>query len=133
MRREVFFIFRDGKHFFQRFLKKGFGHVTILQRDAYNWMQVDHYNDGCCIKIPGIASDNMQLIESHIMQCNTVLKICYKIKHRNIFSLSIIHPINCVSMAKYFLGVKNSCLTPYGLYIWLLSGGNKQIINVEKL
>ena len=135
MEEESYLIFRDGKHFFQKFIKKNFGHITILKKDKFNWFRVEPYNDRILFEILPFASDNDAPLQNYLKEVHGgVLRIRQKIITRDYYSLSCFHFMNCVSVCKYILGIKNMCCTPYSLYEWLIRNvGEQGILEIEKL
>ena len=135
MEDESYLIFRDGKHFFQRFIKKNFGHITILKKDKFNWFRIEPYNDRLLFEILPFSADNNEPLNVHLRETDTrVVRIRKKIITRDYYSISCFHFMNCVSVCKYVLGIKNMCLTPHGLYEWLMQNvGSQGILEIEKL
>lgn len=126
-------IFKGSKHFFQRLLKKDFGHVTVLKRDKYNWYKFEPFNDYLRLDILPYAATSMKPIDNYLLEDGVkIIKVIREVKNRQIFSVSFFHFMNCVSVCKYILGIKNLCLTPYRLFRWLKSSVGKQgIIEIE--
>lgn len=130
-----YIIFRDGKHFFQRFIKEGFGHVSVLKRDKYNWYRIEPYNDRISFEILPFSAESEKPLEHYLGQDDVkIIKVIREVAKRKVYSISFFHFMNCVSVCKYIIGIKNRCITPYALYNWFLSSYGKQgIIEVELL
>ena len=134
----VWLIFRETKLPLLRFLRKPFGHVIGITRDDFNWLVVDpmHFRLRSFI-LDYPAKENLPDIikrhEKNVRILKIVIDDTYEPVH--IFRLSL---FTCVSVMKYYLGVRLFAFTPYRLYKKLLkmqNGGNRPapIISVEHI
>ena len=110
-------IFRPLKCPYAKFLKKGFGHIDILQRDKYNWILIrgswrqlewkilPYEMDA---DVPKLLSEKFGV---------TVLKVESIINKKPRF-----FPIvwkwfpNCVYFAQYVASIQGTFITPYSLF-----------------
>ena len=122
---DVWLIFKQGEgYWLQKFLKRGFGHVLILQNDGYNWIYLDPHRLRLVTGIPPYqVSEDLPRMLVH--DGFTVLKLTFfdrstmkKIRHSRLN--------NCVSFVKYALGIKVRTITPYGLFKKLLRLSERQ-------
>ena len=114
--RSIYLIFEDGDLSICKYLKKGFGHVSILVCDGFNWVFFnpskshfeweimplmptddpfkDYFKSATLVKIDDIVTTN-----------RWVGKIGF---------------MSCVLLAKYFLGIRSLSITPYQLYKYVI-------------
>ncbi len=116
---DYWLIFKQGEGaWFQKFLKKGFGHVLVLTRDKYNWIVLDPHRLKLNAVIPPyqvtenvprlMVNDGYRVVKVTMFERST-----FQTGGHSVFS-------TCVSFVKYCLGLKLFCVTPYGLYKRLL-------------
>ena len=132
MIKEAWIVFRNGEHKCHRILKDGFGHITILYRDEFNWI---------------LISPNSRILEIIILPYKTeqdapqwlangkqftVIKVNYRDENEARWFPRFLIGFTCVSFTKYFLGYKDYSMTPYRLYK-NLKKLTKNIIKVEEL
>ena len=119
MTKTYWIMFRDGELWASKFLSKGFGHVYILQKDDYNWMQIhgtpetiDFCITNFCAKfdLPRLTK------ETHGHRC---IKIVVEHAPRNFFPFHFGF-LTCVSFVCLLLGIKRCIITPYRLYKFLM-------------
>ena len=127
---EAWLVFREGHHKFQRIIKKGWGHISIIYKDKYNWLLVMPSEVDVKIFImPYPVSKNVPaLINSDKMK---VVKVIYGASQSKRFCRILIG-FTCVSFVKYFLGYKDWSITPHQLYKSLCRL-KKNIIKVERI
>jgi len=132
MVKEAWIIFRNGEHKLQRILKDGFGHITILYRDKFNWMLLSP-NSGILetIILPYGRDENAPQWLANSPKF-TVLGVSYNDKSDVRWFPRFLIGFTCVSFTKYFLGYKGYSITPYGLYK-SLKKLTRNIIKVEEL
>lgn len=132
MIKEAWLVFRKAEHKIQGILKDGFGHITILFRDEFNWVLMSP-NAGILetIILPYQVEQNAPKWLANGKQF-TVIKVTYEARGKAGFFPRFLIGITCVSFVKYFLGYKDYSLTPYKLYK-NLKKLNKNIIKVEQL
>lgn len=134
----IWLIFRGTKLPLLRYLKYPFGHVLGLTKDEFNWMVVDpmHFRLYPFIVSSSPKEDLPNQIkrqEDGVIVLKVVIDADYEPVH--IFRLSL---FTCVSIMKYFLGLKIFAFTPYRLYKKLLKmrdSGNYRspIVSVEQI
>lgn len=132
MIKSAWLIFRNGEHRLQRILKDGFGHITILCRDDFNWILISP-NTGILetIILPyQVEQDAPQWLANG--KDFTVVKVDYEDKNEARWFPRFLIGFTCVSFTKYFLGYKDYSCTPYRLY-QNLKKLTKNIVKVEEL
>ncbi len=132
MNKEAWLIFRNGEHKLQRILKDGYGHVSILYKDDYNWILIAPNERSLeVIILPYATTDNAPgwLSKSKEMK---LLKLTYRDMSKNTKFPRLLIGFTCVTFVKYFIGYKDFSVTPYQLYKSLLKM-NKNIIKSEVL
>lgn len=110
-------VFREGKHPFAPLAKKGFGHVSILMKDEFNWLQLDSLADSLCWKIlPYSAKEDVprkyRKAGREVLKVETISKVNKNYDRFGIIGIGFI----CVRIAKYVCGIRLRCVTPFGLY-----------------
>ena len=114
----TFVIFLDGHGFTRKILKKGFVHIQILLCDGFNWILIDPTFTHLEWYILPIAAKedpfreyvpDGKIIKMH--QCPVKKKIW----------VGRIGILSCVLIARYYLGIHKSILTPYRLYRFILN------------
>lgn len=125
--KEIWIIFSEGTNFFYKyFMKKWFGHVTILTHDNFNWMLVDpSYTEMTVSIISYKISDDVPRL---FLNENPNLKIIKLVKkddfkcnpHLSIIKSFFPRVVSCISLVKYCVGLKGWSLTPYQLYCHLI-------------
>lgn len=132
MIREAWLVFRNGEHKLKRILKDGFGHITILYRDEFNWILISP-NTGILetIILPYQVEQNApQWLANG--ESFTVVRVDYEDKNEARWFPRFLIGFTCVSFTKYFLGYKDYSCTPYRLY-QNLKMLPKNIVKVEEL
>lgn len=125
--KEYWIGFRSAQYFVRHLMKKDFGHVYIICKDKFNWVQIDPRNASLEVYIlpykpeddvPKILNENLRhrFIRFHVEQ-----KIN---KWPNLNPFKMIH---CVNIVKYVLGIRVWAVTPYKLYRKLLRLTPKQM------
>lgn len=133
MNKEVWLVFRNGQHIFERFFKDGFGHVSLLFRGVTHWVLVSPNERSMdVIELPYKIEDNAPQWLANDKEMFFVVKVIYEqvVVRTKIPRFFI--GFTCVSFAKYYLGYKDLSVTPYGLYK-NLKKQKKNIIKVEDL
>lgn len=110
--REYFLIFTVGDQWIAKFLKKGFGHMKVVMRDQYNWVEFDPRIWGLNTTVLPYAASNMDCLKLYkdatcIMKVETNQKCSWFF--RPFFG-------SCVSLIKYVMGIKAFAFTPYQLF-----------------
>ena len=109
------FIFEEGHTWYHRILKRGFGHVSFLGRDKYNWFRFNPLDHALDFQIlPAIIENRVELLAKE--RFTKVVYVEYRTKkigkkwpRWNPF-------LNCVSLLKYLTGLTIFSMTPYGFY-----------------
>lgn len=126
-------IFKDGNEFSKKFLKKGYGHIDILTHDEFNWLYFSPRNnrfeweilsyeiDTSTTKIIPSDFESIVCIHTHLKRDENG-----DFEHAKRPNLSFLHPLNCVGIAKYVLGVWPVLFTPYQFFNWIIN-------NIEEL
>lgn len=125
--RESWILFRDSPNWHQRLLKRGFGHVSILMKDEFNWIHVEPVFPTPKIEILDWGADedvisNLSDIYT-IVHCNVPIKIkpyTYGIGLRF---------ITCINLVRYIAGVKATGFTPFHFYCNLLKSSEGKLVN----
>jgi len=114
--KEIWLLFREGNHPLKYFLRKEYGHVYILMRDNYKFWNVIDPADSY-LKF-SVLNFNPTDDVPHILNKKGVriLKVTVKRIDKRTQGIRLCALINCVSIAKYVLGVKFLAFTPYQLY-----------------
>jgi len=114
-RTETFYIvFKQGKHAIARFLKPNFSHIYILKKDKYNWMLIDPVRSRLAVDILAIPTEQ-DAVRALMGKLDHALKIDFY--HRDTASqFGYVGLLNCVTWAKYILGINVLSLTPWRLY-----------------
>ena len=132
MNKVLWLIFRSGCHKFRRFMKDGYGHVSIIYKDDFNWILLapNEYSLEVFI-LPYSTKDNAPgwLAKSDSMK---VFRVEYKETSKSKRFPRLLIGFTCVSFVKYFLGYKDLSITPFQL-LNNLRKLKKNIINFEEL
>lgn len=130
-----YLVFSNGTHWTNKFEKNEFGHVYVLENDGYNWYTISGTDTICRFNILPIDND-VDVVKRLLSKNNiSILEVQY-IEHGS-DSLLRIEFQSCVSMAKYYIGLKSWVFTPYQLYKQLLKFNHKKrrfksnVINVK--
>lgn len=111
LRQEAWVMFRDTGRWTDKFLKKGFGHCSIVfQADTRKFILIDP------------MSRRLQVINITLDQFNSLFKdpkrtiVKVKLPLANYESIFRLKMLTCVSSLEYILGLNFKCITPYGLF-----------------
>lgn len=117
---EYYLIFTQGvTHWITRWLKPNFSHIWLLTRDDYNWLILNPTRLYLQPLIPPISViDNPW--PALLRQDDTVIHIRFG-RRDDTQQFGAIGFLNCVTWAKYILGLRIRCLTPFGLYKRLIN------------
>lgn len=112
-------VFCAATHWVRGFLHKDIGHVFMVIRDDYNWILVNHqmtdYEGGI---LPYERKEN---VPSKLVKMGyRVLEVKYK-RCSSIMRLPVI--LQCVTLVKFYLGIRLWAFTPYRLYKRLMKMG----------
>jgi len=126
-------VFRDGENWFQRlFLKKGFGHIFLIQDiDSGERIVIDPLPEFLNIESMGRSDVNIDAVMKELsktIECKyievKVRKNFLKKQRFKVIPALVPRFVSCVGIIKYILGIKCRALTPYGLYKRLLERGD---------
>jgi len=117
---EYYVIFTQGvTHWITRWLRRDFSHIWILTKDEYNWLLLNPTRGYLQITIPPLPITQSPL--PHLLrEGDTILHVIFS-KRDDTRQFGAVGLLNCVTWAKYILGVRVRCLTPFGLYKRLLN------------
>lgn len=109
-------VFTQGvTHWVTRWLRPNFSHILVFTCDPYNWILLNPTRLYLQLVIPPIPA-NMPLLPPYCWQNgDTVLKVSFR-RRDDTQQYGSIGFLNCVTWAKYILGLRVRCITPYGLY-----------------
>lgn len=114
MHKEAWLIFRDGDHRLGSILRKDFGHVNVLFKDDYNWIEIAP--DKYALKVEIFPFSITEDVPSFLIKAGMrVFKVVYEEEIKSKFFPRLLIGFSCVSFIKYFLGYKDYSITPYGL------------------
>jgi hypothetical protein len=112
---EYWVVFTQGvTHWVTRWLKPNFSHIFIVTRDDFNWVILNPTRLYLQLLIPAEVAET-DVPSKLIQPCDTVLKITFT-RRDDTRQYGFFGPLNCVTWAKYILGIRIWCLTPFGLY-----------------
>ncbi len=111
--------FKPGVHWISRFLKKGYGHVTLISEQDDKWIFIDPAAKIFEWKVLDITTDVdiIELFSTSRFGCQTPIfqiVIHGEVEHLGSF-WSCFSCSPCVSFVKYALGLRTWTMTPYGL------------------
>lgn len=126
-------IFREGKHKLRWFLKKDFGHVNCLIRDQYNWIILNPADSKLEIEVLPYSVDEDIPQRLANLGDRIILEVEYQLtKKRPAFARFSIG-FTCVTLVKYYLGMRTFVFTPFQLYKKLLYNKRTKGIIVEQV
>lgn len=112
---EYYLVFTHGvTGWLTRWLKPNFSHMYVVTRDEYNWLLLNPtrgYLQYRLLPIPITQSPLPYLVKPG----DTVLRIVFGVRN-DMRWFGFVGLLNCVTLAKYMLGIRINCLTPFGLY-----------------
>ena len=117
---EYYVIFTQGvTHWITKWLRRDFSHIYLLTKDDYNWVLLNptrRYLQVTILPIPITQSPLPNLLKDG----DTILHIVFG-KRDCTRQFGAVGMLNCVTWAKYILGLRINCLTPFGLYKRLIN------------
>ncbi len=125
--KEYWIGFRAAQYFIRHLMKKDFGHVYIIAKDQFNWVQIDPRNASLevCILAFKPEDDVPEILNEKYGHRFIRVEVEQKInKWPNLNPFKMIH---CVNIVKYILGIKMWAVTPYKLYKKLLKMTPRQL------
>jgi hypothetical protein len=112
---DYWIVFTQGKtHWITRWLKANFSHIYLFTRDQYNWIALNPTRLYLQVHIPALRSSDPYPATVYT-PADTVLKVTFR-ERDDTQQYGSIGFLNCVTWAKYILGLRVRCITPYGLY-----------------
>jgi len=116
-RNETYVIFKEGHGFTRKVLKNGFGHIQILVCDGFNWILIDPtFTQLDWYILPLVASGDP--FKEHVPD-GKIIKMKRSPVQKKLW-VGKIGILSCVLVARYYLGIHRSILTPYRLYKFIL-------------
>lgn len=131
---EYYIIFQTGKtHWITRWLKKGYSHILVVTHDDQNWIVYNPTRAMLQTMIPPFGL-NLNPLEFFVQPEDKVLLIKFN-ERSELRQYGCLGPLNCVTWAKYILGLRLWSLTPYRLYKRLLNFSTRDYIThaVDKI
>lgn len=124
-----YFIFRDGKNFFARYLKKGFGHCCVIYQYLNLYILIE--NSGTKVEITPILEDLDVFFDKlrsvWDVKIVKIQKSDEKFYYKSIFNL---FP-SCVNFSKVVSCYHSRAQTPFALYQDLLKNGGIEIKEIK--
>ncbi len=112
---EYYLVFTQGvTHWITRWLRRDFSHIWLLTKDDYNWLLLNPtrgYLQYTILPVPITQSPFSQLLK----EGDTIMHLTFG-KRDSTRQFGSVGMLNCVTWAKYILGLRINCLTPFGLY-----------------
>lgn len=120
--------FKEGEFKFKWLFKKGYTHIYIVTKDEYNWLLLDPAKEKFNWKIlPIEPNDESKMIEQFVNDAENILKVELLPPEERLNYVRPLGPHTCLAVAKYIMGLKNWCLTPWQLYKNLINKKNKRV------
>ncbi len=117
---EYYVIFTQGvTHWITQYLKPNFSHIYLLTKDDFNWILLNPTRGYLQVAILPIPVTQSPLPDS-FKDGDTVLHVIFG-RRNDRQQFGSIGLLNCVTWAKYILGLRLNCLTPFGLYKRLIN------------
>lgn len=112
---EYWIVFTQGHtHWITRWLKRDFSHIYLITRDEYNWLAMNPTRLYLQVFIPPERASH-PFPANVIREGDTVLRITFR-RRDDTRQFGSVGMLNCVTWARYILGLRLWCVTPYGLY-----------------
>lgn len=115
MTRDYFLIFQPTDRWYKFLFNKKHAHVCALIKDEYNWIYVEPTLLRLNVTIPGYDVEKnlpQDLIDTRDID---ILKITVSEDHLTPNKMPLCL-LTCVTMVKYFMGLKMFVFTPHGLF-----------------
>jgi hypothetical protein len=122
----IFRSYQGNSSFLRKFLKVGFGHVSVIKKSGNMLIIIDPLTTGVAIDVIRPTSINQIFI--NIPSDMKVLHITLPTQNKLIITHFANYLPSCVTCAKALLGVRSWSLTPYGLYKNLQKLGATSIV-----
>lgn len=126
MVKTYYICFTQGFYWLYHFMKKGFGHIVILEQLTKNDYFFIHPSFNYLTISLCYTENFTQFYEKYTV--GAIVKVTLDLqrqKRENILFYSPFNFINCVSLTKYLLGIHNPFIqTPYQLYKYLIKLNN---------
>lgn len=122
---EFWLIFRNGDHIVSRLLKNGFGHISVLMKDQYNWLLLDPTSTRLTVTILPFSAD--QNVPDILTEDKNVSVVHMKTKQKKPKLWVLPWNISCIGIVKYITGIRGFFLTPYRLYKSLINNNLEQL------
>lgn len=115
---DFWLIFMPGDRWYTPFLKKDFGHCTLLMKDVMRWIEINPASEILNVTVlPYLASQDVP----------TIYKDQYLLRKKHVRILRVrFNPLrvpakchrlpSCVGVVLYSMGLRLFCATPYSLF-----------------
>jgi hypothetical protein len=115
---EFWVIFTQGTHWISKILRPHFSHIYLITRDKYNWILL---NPTRLYLSAEILPFDIQDPVPHLLRTeqDSIIKITFG-KRDTSRRFGNIGLLNCLTMAKYMLGINTISVTPWQFYRRLL-------------
>ena len=118
--REFYVFFTKGEHLFTPFLKKGFGHVFMIERLEFLWLMYDPSRYGFQVYVlPQNVDEDIVAQITEVEPTAKCLHLFVQARKQINYLKPRIH--SCVTMIESCLGFYVGAKTPYSLYKKLLA------------
>lgn len=120
IKRTYWLIFKPGKLWYSKFLKRNYGHVMVITNNGNQWIQLDPVStrlEPYIYYCP--VETNLPKIYAN-QEGTSVIKIVLNELDDKRTILRPFFIITCVEIVKYIIGLRVFCVTPWGLYRKLL-------------
>lgn len=135
MIRNFYICFDSATCWWKIFLKKGFGHISLLCKDKFNWVYFEPFQTTLVSEILPVSGDEaldevVQIVSR--LQPKTIIRVI-----TDTSSNQLIMPrfgfMTCTTLIKYMTGIKLFSYSPYHFYKKLIKihGNNSTILSVE--
>lgn len=112
-------VFTQGVHFISKLLRPNFSHVYLLTKDKYNWILLNPTRSRLITEVlPFKVTDNApRLIANHT---DIILQITFGQRETH-QQFGYFNLLNCLTYAKYILGIPCKAFTPWRFYCKLIN------------
>lgn len=116
---EYWVVFTQGTHFISRLLRPNFSHVYLFTRDKYNWIALNPTRSRLVVDIlPVKVDEDAPRLLAH--PNDMIVKITFAARATR-QQFGYVGLLNCLTFAKYMLGINCFALTPWRFYRRLIN------------
>lgn len=112
--KEYWVIFKPGTSWTSWFTNRTIGHVSVITKDDYNWLEVSGLSRNLDIKILDCDS-KFDVISVYKKAGYKIIYVERDGEFKNNFLL-VPRLLTCIDIVKYYLGIKLISFTPYQFY-----------------